>query len=157
MILCCHDYRYPELYRELKKKNVQIVFHSFHAANMSPDRQSFMERQVGAAFFKFNSGTTYPEITMPSAMISDAANNYLWISCSNSSAKESCWGSFVVRPDGVINGRLQKNTDEILITEIDTEQVYYDSTKFWRERAMNGQYHSGSIITDPKSENRTEL
>lgn len=155
--LICHEYRYPELYREYKKLNVQLIFHSFHAANMDPVRQKKMEDQVGEKYHPFNPGKTLPEITMPATMISYAGNNYLWISCSNSSAGESCWGSMIVRPDGVIHGRLNKNTDEILITEIDTNREYYDSSVAWRERAMNGIYHSGDMVNDQRSENRIEL
>ncbi len=155
--LICHEYRYPELYREYKKQNVQLIFHSFHAANMDPVRQRAMEDQVGEKYHRFNPGKTLPEITMPATMISYAGNNYLWISSSNSSARESCWGSMVVRPDGVINGRLEKNTNEILVTEIDTEAEYYDSTAAWRDRAMKGIYHSGEQVTDQRSENRNIL
>ena len=31
--LICYDYRFPELYREYARRGVQLVFHSFHAAN----------------------------------------------------------------------------------------------------------------------------
>jgi predicted amidohydrolase len=31
--LICYDYRFPELYREYKRSGVEIIFHSFHAAN----------------------------------------------------------------------------------------------------------------------------
>lgn len=153
----CHDYRYPELYRELKKNNVQVVFHSYHAGNLNNERKKNMQSSFKPELIKFNFGKTYPEQTMPTSMVSYAGNNYLWISCSNTSAHESCWASFVVRPDGIIIGSLEKNNKEILITEIDTEIEYYDSTKFWRERAMNGIYFSGEKITDEKSENRNEL
>lgn len=153
----CHDYRYPELYRELKMKGVEVVFHSYHAGNMNDERRAFMESQIGEPYFKLNFGRTYPEITMPATMVSYAANNYMWISCSNTSAKESCWASFMVRPDGVISGRLEKNVDGMLITDIDTETEYYDSTKFWRDRAINGQYYSGDKIIDKRSENRNEF
>jgi predicted amidohydrolase len=155
--LICHEYRYPEMYREYVKQNVQLLFHSFHAANMDPVRQKEMEDQIGEKYFPFNPGKTLPEITMPSSMISYAANNYLWISCSNSSAMESCWGGFVVRPDGVIHGRLRKNSNEFLITEIDTDVMYYDSTSAWRERAMNGIYYSAELVSDPRSDNRSAL
>jgi deaminated glutathione amidase len=156
-VLICHDYRYPELYRELKMRNAEVVFHSFHAAGMDADRQQFMEEQVGKENFKYNPGHTYPEITMPATMISYAANNYMWISCANSAAKESCWASFIVRADGVITGRLEKNVAGVLITEIDLTQQYYDSTKHWRNRAMNGFYHSGTRVDDARSLNRTGL
>ena len=90
-------------------------------------------------------------------MVSYAANNYIWISCSNTSAKESCWASFVVRPDGVIIGKLDKNKDDILVTEIDIEKDYYDSTKYWRKRAMDGKFCSGNKIVDKRSNNRTTI
>jgi len=145
-LLICHDYRYPELYRELKKKEVDIVFHSYHAGNMDATHQAFMEAQVGEENVGFNHGKTYPEITMPATMVSYAANNYMWISCSNTSAKESCWASFMVRPDGVKVGKLTKNEAGLLITDIDTEKEYYDSTELWRGRAMKGIYFSGGEI-----------
>jgi predicted amidohydrolase len=153
----CHDYRYPELYRELKRNNVRVVFHSYHAGNMNVERKEFMQSSFKPELEEFNFGKTYPEQTMPTTMVSYAANNYIWISCSNTSAFESCWACFVVRPDGIIIGNLKKNSKGILITEIDTETEYFDSTKFWRERALNGIYYSGEKINDKKSTNRTEL
>jgi predicted amidohydrolase len=156
-VLICHEYRYPELYREYKKKDVEIIFHSYHAGNMKPTRQTNMENEVGEAFFAINTGRTIPEITMPSTMVSYAANNYMWISCSNTSARESCWASMIVRPDGVVVGRLDKNLDGIIITEIDTKKQYYDSTRYWRNRAMEGIFHSGNLVDDNRSKNRTEL
>lgn len=155
--LICHDFRYPELYRELKKQGVQLIFHSYHAGNMDKVRRAFMESQVGDANFKINPGRTIPEITMPASMISYAANNYIWISCSNTSAAESCFASFMVRPDGVISGRLEKHRPDILVTEIDLEQPFYDSTKFWRDRAMSGIYRSGREVRDSRSQSRQEL
>ncbi|WP_096187616.1 carbon-nitrogen hydrolase family protein [Evansella halocellulosilytica] len=153
----CHDYRYPELYREYKRRGVQVIFHSYHAANIKGDRLKAMQSVVSKDIMKFNQGRTYPEITMPATMVSYAANNYVWISCSNSSAKESCWASFFVRPDGVITGKLRRNVSGTLISNVDTEQEYYDSTKAWRDRAIEGIFHSGSLVEDSKSENRTTL
>lgn len=153
-IAICHEYRYPEIYRRYKQKGVKIMFHSFHAGNMQASRLSDMENQVGEEFFAFNYGRTIPEITMPATMVSYAANNYLWISCSNSSAAESCWASFMVRPDGVVTGKLVKNQESILLTEADPEKEYYDSTKHWRDRAMNGIFHSGNLVDDRRSKHR---
>lgn len=155
--LICHDYRYPELYRELKKQGVQVVFHSYHAGNMTPERKSMMESEIGEDYFALNPGRTYPEITMPATMISYAANNYVWISCSNTSAPESCFGAFMVRPDGVICGKSRRNHEEILITVIDTKIAFYDSTQYWRSRAMEGIYHSGTIPKDAHTEDRKTL
>jgi len=156
-VLICHDYRYPELYRKLKKRNVELIFHSYHAGNMDKNRQKQMEQEIDSSYHHLNPGKTFPELTMPASMISYAANNYLWISCSNTSAKESCWPSFFVRPDGVITGKLERNIDSILLSEIDTDIQFYDSTKFWRERAMNGIYYSGEKISDIRSQSRNIL
>ncbi|MCB9080886.1 MAG: carbon-nitrogen hydrolase family protein [Lewinellaceae bacterium] len=155
--LICHDYRYPELYRDLATRKVEVVFHSYHAGNMDPARRQFMESQIGKQYHNINPGRTYPEITMPATMISYAANNYCWISCSNTSAKASCWASFIVRPDGVIVGKLPKNQAGILVTEIDPAEKYYDSTQHWRQNAIRGILHSGHLARDSRSNLRQEL
>ena len=156
-VLICHDYRYPELYRELKLKGVELVFHSYHAGNMDMTRQAEMESAIESKYHPLNPGKTYPEITMPATMISYAANNYVWISCSNTSAAQSCWAAFMVRPDGVIVGQLEKNMEGVLISEIDLNKKYYDSTKFWRKRAISKQYYSGNQVVDKRSDKRNSL
>jgi deaminated glutathione amidase len=155
--LVCHEYRYPELYREYKRKGVQLMFHSYHAANIKPERLRAMQKQVGAQFHSLNRGATLPEITMPATMQAAAASNYVWISCSNSSARESCWASFFVRPDGVITGRLRRNMAGILISEVNDQATFYDSTIVWRDRAMRGIYHSGTLVRDRRSMERNRL
>lgn len=153
----CHDYRYPELYREYKKQGVEVMFHSYHAANVQPETLKAIQSVVDKDIEKYNPAMTYPGITMPATMISYAANNYIWISCSNSSAKESLWASFFVRPDGITTGRLKRNVTGILMTPIDTTQKFYDSTIAWRENAMNQTFHSGTLVEDERSSQRTEL
>lgn len=155
--LICHDYRYPELYREYKRRGVQLMFHSYHAGNIPPSHFAAMREEVGKDFWKLNPGSSLPEITMPATMIAEAANNHLWISCPTSSARESCWPSFFVRPDGVITGRLRRNTAGVLISEVDTDKPVYDSTADWRDRAMSGILHSGTLVRDKRSVNRTQL
>jgi len=156
-VLICHDYRYPELYREYKRRDVLLVFHSYHAGGVPSSRFAAARDEVGKDFWRLNPGTTIPEITMPATMIFQAANNHVWISCPNSSARESCWGSFFVRPDGVITGRLRRNTAGVLISEVDTDEKIYDSTVDWRERAMDGVLHSGTLVRDERSEVRTSF
>jgi predicted amidohydrolase len=155
--LICHDYRYPELYRDYKERGVQLVFHSFHAAHVDAARLARMEAAVGPEHHRSAGGTTYPEITMPATMIAAAACNHVWISCPNSSARESCWGSFFVRADGVITGRLERHVEGLLLSTVDTDAELYDSTARWRGRAMRGRLHSGSLVSDPRSDDRTEL
>jgi len=156
-ILICHEYRYPELYREYKRRKVQLVFHAYHAGNVSPQGLRFMREQVGTPNHRWNRGTTLPEITMPAVMQGAAACNHLWISCSNTSARESCWPAFFVRPDGVITGRLNRNRSGILLSRVDPKQTFYDSTVAWRDRAMRGVLHSGRVVRDPRSTRRTDF
>ena len=155
--LICHDYRYPELYREYKRRGVQLMFHSYHAAHVTAERLGLNEAAIGSGYFKYSRGTTYPEITMPASMIAAAASSHMWISCPNSSAKESCWGSFFVRADGVITGQLERHSTNVLLSTIDTEEELYDSTAAWRERALNGTLHSGTLVQDERSDNRNEV
>ncbi len=156
-VLVCYDYRYPELYREYKGRGVQLIFHSYHAGNVPPRRLRATQAQVGPEFHSLNRGTTYPEITMPATMQAAAASSHVWISCSNTSARHSCWPAFFVRADGVVTGRLRRNTTGVLVSTVDTREPLYDSTKVWRARAMRGVLHSGKTVSDPRSENRTEL
>lgn len=153
--LICHDYRYPELYRQYKSKGVQLMFHSYHAGGVSPKRYKEMQNYVGK-FANISEGSTIPAITMPATMRSYAANNYVWISCPNSSRPESCWPSFFVRPDGIVAGRLRRNVAGVLISTADTNKKSYDSTVAWRDRAMHGVFHSGTLVKDSRSDNRTE-
>jgi deaminated glutathione amidase len=155
--LICHDYRYPELYREYKRKGVQLVFHSYHAGNILPERFQAMRKQVGDDLQRLNPGATIPGITMPATMITEAANNHVWISAPNSSARESCWPSFFVRPDGIVAGRLGRHSAGVLLSEVDTDAEIYDSTVAWRERAMDGILHSGTLVHDKRAEERRRL
>ncbi len=116
-----------------------------------------MRQGVGPQLHRINNGSTLPEITMRAAMHAAASNNYMWISCSNSSARESCWPAFFVRPDGVVTGRLRLHTAGVLISTVDTGRRFYDSTAAWRDRAMRGVLHSGAVVQDKRSEDRAVL
>jgi predicted amidohydrolase len=155
--LICYDYRFPELYREYKRRGVDLVFHSFHAGHLSPEMVAAIGGRIGPELAPFNRGATYtyPAITMPAAMTAAAACNHVWISCPNSSARDSCWPAFFVRADGVTTGRLRRNTAGVLVTTVDTGEQLYDSTVDWRRRSMRGTFHSGELCRDARSSDRT--
>jgi deaminated glutathione amidase len=157
--LICHDYRYPELYREYARRGVQLMFHSFHAARGTPEFLQESALALGARYRHLNPAATftYPGITMPATMTAAAAANHVWISCPNSSAPESCWPAFFVRADGVTTGRLRRNVPGLLISTIDTGAELYDSTAAWRQRAIAGTLHSGELVNDPRSADRTSF
>ncbi len=157
--LICYEFRYPELHREYKRHGVQLVFHSFHAAHASAEQLAAIGARIGPDLERVNAGSTftYPGITMPAAMTTAGASSHLWISCPNSSAPESLWPSFFVRADGITLGRLRRNRPGVLVSTVDTEEELYDSTAAWRDRALAGIFHSGTLVSDPRSTNRTEL
>lgn len=155
--LICVECRYPELYRAYKGLGAQLMFHSYHAAHVSAEKWSEIEAEIGQGNLSLNPATTFPGIVQPASMQAAAASNYMWISCPNSSAYRACWGSFFVRPDGVITGKLNLHEPGVLVSEIDTDHQFYDSTAAWRERAMSGLLFSGEIVSDPRSEDRLAL
>lgn len=156
--MICHDDRYPELYRQDKRAGAQVMFHSYHAGNVSPERWRAMHESTGPENLRRNhEAGTLPGITMPATMVSMAANNLVWISASNTSARQSCWASHFVRPDGVVTGRLARNRAGLLLTEVDTAIPHYDRTVAWRDRAIDGVFHSGPAVTDPRSADRRSL
>jgi len=154
-VLVCHDYRYPELYRAYHRLGVRLMFHGFHAGGLPPE--PFADMEAGVGVHHLTGGTTLPAITMPAGMIAAASNNNLWISCPNSSAPRSCWPSFFVRPDGVITGALDLETEGLLLSKVDLTADIYDSTVAWRDRAIDGVLHSGALVEDPRSKDRTGL
>ena len=140
----CHDMRYPELYREYKKLGAQLMFHSYYNGKRTFSDPDDPDQNI------------HKVITEPT-MQTYAAVNSMWISTNNTSTKESSWPSFFVRPDGVVTGRLKRNAEAILITTVDTGNTYYDASRAWRDRAMNGVFHSGTLVTDPRSDDRRSL
>lgn len=156
-ILICHEYRYPELVRDYRRRGVQLIFHSYHAGNQKPAAARAMRKQVGARNAPLNRGTTLPEITMPASAQAAAASSHVWISAANSSARFSCFPAFFVRADGVITGKLRRHVPGVLLSEVDLDAPLYDSTRPWRDRALRGVLHSGTPPKTARSRNRTGL
>lgn len=141
-VLICYDYRFPELYREYCRRGVKILFQSFHNARTSV-----------VADPKYNIWRTI----VPATMACRAAENHFWISATNSQAKPSRWPAFAVRPDGAIVGRLTLHRAGALITDMPLDPSYFDAPGPWRERAMQGRLHSGELVEDARSMDRTCL
>jgi len=142
-LLICHDFRYPELYREYKRLGAQVILHSYHNGH---SKKTTLQRY----------GNIWGVIVRPT-MQAYAANNYVWISANNTTRRESSWASFFVRPDGVITGQLPNHRPGVLISAVDTKAKIYDASAAWRERAMRGIYHSGTLVRDARSKRRSVL
>jgi predicted amidohydrolase len=141
-VLICYDYRFPELYREYKQMGVEVLFQSFHnARSMVVDDPTY------------NIWRTI----VPSTMACRAAENHFWVSANNSVTRPSRWASFTVRPDGQIVGNLRMHTPGVLITDMVQDPELFDAPGLWRASAMEGQLHSGDLVEDARSADRTCL
>ena len=135
-LLICYDIRFPELYREYRNLDTDIVFQSFYNARQ-------------------RKGSIHP-IIMPVTYQAMAASNYFYMSLTKSSASES-WPSHFITPDGLVQNKLSANEAGILISDLDISSQYYDASKPFRLDAINGKLNSGEVVNDPKSVNRKNL
>jgi len=135
-LLICYDIRFPELYRQYRKLDVDVIFQSFYNARQ-------------------NKGSIHPVIMHITAQAM-AGSNYLYMSLTNSSAAES-WPCYLITPDGLVQNKLTENVPGILISDIDVSTNYYDASKPYRLDAINGKLNSGICVEDPKSVNRKSL
>jgi len=121
-LLICHEWRYPELYREYKKSGVELVFHSWYDGGLDINT--------------FKSEGKYEGELILGSIKGYAANNYLWVSGSNTSKKESCFPGFIVQPNGMILNKGHRNRQEVRITEIDFDQQFDDPSFYGRKRFL---------------------
>jgi len=134
-LLICYDVRFPELYREYRKLDTDVIFHSFHNARMGK-------------------GAIHPIIMHITAQ-ARAATNYFYTSLTNSSVPES-WPCYFLTPDGLIQNNLEANVPGVLISDVDLKTKYYDASGRYRLDAINGKLNSGEVLPDSLSINRTE-
>jgi hypothetical protein len=125
------------MYREYKKLNVQLVFHSFYNAR-SPGRGILTD-------------------IMPATVKTRAASNNVWVSANNSSAFYQLWPSLLVQPDGITLATLKRHTAGVMVNRVNTLKEYYDPAGPNRDRAMAGILNSGKLVRDPRSRKRTQL
>jgi predicted amidohydrolase len=137
-LLICHDFRYPELFREYKRRGVELMLVSFHNAGMTCKLYN------------------HYIISVPATLQAAAASNYFFVSASNSTRRYA-WPGFVVNPEGRIIQKARAHRPAVIITKIDTKEKLYDASSHWRNRCMHGIFHSGKLVKDPRSQDRTIL
>jgi len=121
-LLICHEWRYPELYREYYQMGVNIIFQSWYDGNLSDEGYHREGKDLGEL--------------IPGTVRGNAANNHLWISASNTCRKESSFSGFVVQPDGKILHKLSRNRSGVLISRIDVNQKFVDPSAHNRDRVI---------------------
>jgi predicted amidohydrolase len=101
-LLICHDFRYPELFREYKRRGVELMLVSFHNAGMQYEHQLRYLQSV------------------PFTLQAAAASNYFAVSATNSTRRYA-WPSFVVNQEGSLVARAPLHRGAVLLSTIDTE------------------------------------
>ena len=131
-LLICFDLRFPEVYRALRKLNIQCIFQSFYNARQkAPSVHTCIMRQT---------------------MQCRAATNYFWVSMTNSSGHYSPYPSCFIQPDGRIAGQLKANRSGMMVNTVNIKQSFYDAAGEFRDIAINGGLSNGpETINDPRS------
>jgi len=137
-LLICFDLRFPELYKELKKLNVQCIFQSFYNARQ---KEQSVHRHI-----------------IRQTMQSNAASNYFWASVANSSGEIAPYPSCFIQPDGEIINELKLNRPGIMVNAVDTSLSFYDPSEKFRALAMKGILTNGpQKLDDPRSKDTKNL
>lgn len=121
-LLICHEWRYPELYREYKSLGTELIFQSWYDARVDPEEYRKAGRDHGSLII--------------GSIRSYAANNHIWVSGSNACNRESSFGSFLIQPDGIIRDKLPRNKSGVLLTEVDSNQIFIDPSGHIRYRFL---------------------
>ncbi len=125
-LLICHEWRYPELYRQYYKRGVQLLFQSWYDGNYTEEEYQSEGKNLGEV--------------IPGFVRGNAANNKLWISASNTSKKQQGFSAFVCQPDGGILRKLKRNTTGVLISQIDFEVEYMDLSSHLRDEVIGRKF-----------------
>lgn len=137
-LLICFDLRFPELYRELYRQNVNCIFQSFYNA-----------RQKGPS--------VHTQI-MRQTMQCRAATNNFWISMTNSSGYYAPYPSCFIEPDGRIVRQLKANRPGLIVNTVNLNRKFYDPMADFRDMAVSGKLNNAQqIVDDPRSRKRTSL
>lgn len=136
-LLICFDLRFPELYRELLKLKVQVLFQSFNTGG-------------------FDGPGLHGQV-LPATLQGHAGINAMWISAANSARPHSRWGSVFITPEGLITARLSPNRSGLMINTLDLRQRFYDPIGQDRFHAAEGALSNSTPIDDLRSRNRQTL
>jgi predicted amidohydrolase len=137
-LLICFDLRFPELYRELRKLNVQCIFQSFYNARQ---KEQSVHRHI-----------------IRQTMQANAASNYFWVSLANSCGEIAPYPSCFIQPDGEIVNELKTHKPGIMVNTVDTAKSFYDPSAQFRDLAMKGILTNGpGSINDPRSKDTKTL
>ncbi len=122
-LLICADSGNPPLYQDYQQKGVRVLFHAYYNA-------------------RFNGPIPNDTYIVPEAR-AKAREYGMWIFANNSSARHSCWATFIAGPDGQFK-KLRRHQAGILYQELRPADLpgnarFAAGTPSRHPRAMNGR------------------
>ncbi len=121
-MMICHEWRYPELYRDYKRHQADVILQSWYDGSLTAKEYE-------------SEGRVMSEV-IPAAAQGHAACSHLWICGANTSQRISCFGGFVVRPDGAFAARQPLHRAGVMVTDIDTKAEIPDWSAHARKAVM---------------------
>ncbi len=133
-VAICFDVRFPEIYREYKASGVHCILQSNYDAR--------------------GRGRTHFRHIMRQTMQTRAASNFMWMSCTNSSAHYQSYPSVFIQPDGRIAARLRDHRPGVMVNEVRLDADLRDAVGDQRLFALRGAPGNGGPLFDRRSLNR---
>lgn len=137
-LFICYDSCFPEMYNAYRHMDVELMFHSFYNARFD--------------------GPNLLDEFMPAQIQCRAADNVMWVSANNSSARHSCWAAHFVRPDGSVASRLKRHVAGVLYHDFpDSRLKGWISNNKMMKLAPDEVFHNGTPSSHPRAKDRRAL
>lgn len=122
-LLICADLGNPNLYHAYRRRGVKVLFHSYYNA-------------------RFKGPIPNNNYVVPGNRAKSREYG-MWIVANNSSARHSCWPTFVAGPDGYFRS-LERHAcgmllHEFSVADLHREPLYHTGVPSKHPRAHNGQ------------------
>lgn len=121
-VAICHEWRYPEIYRGYAALGADLIVQCWYDG--AYDETSW-ERE----------GRELADV-IPTTARGHAVCNHLWFLGSNTARPRSCFGPFLVRPDGTFAARGERERDEVLVATITPREDFADASGHHRPRLI---------------------
>eukprot|EP01079_Euglenida_sp_SAG-EU17-18_P002918 gene2918-573_t len=124
----CHEWRYPEIYRQYAQLGVDAVVQCWYDGGYSDAQWA-----RGASSF----GDVIPNTARGHAVC-----NHFWLIGSNTSSHHSCFAPFFIQPDGVLYAMGDREKTQIVIADLTLPTTFDDPSAHHRPRLVKA---AGSV------------
>jgi len=123
-VAICHEWRYPEVYREYASLGVEVVFHCWYDGGYDAEAWAREGRDLAEV--------------IPMTARAHAVCNHMWVVGSNTSRARSSFAAFVARPDGGLHAVATSEQTEVLVADLTPREQVPDPSGHHRPRLVAG-------------------